>query len=290
MKKTISILIAVICTALCALLLFTTLAFGYLYFTITDPARFTNGISESIDADMLADEIYKSIDTACATYGIDAAPIKDFVASKDISYFASQYFIGYYNAFINGDESLPEFKLDTEGISDAVNKSCDNAKHAELYASSEVRQMLADELSSLLNGSIASLSYNTLYTKALSFRASYLKLAECGNNFTTSLIAFVCVALLTAAYIIVKKRHTLAYTVSLACLTISALFAIPISYISGLDLPNRLNVSLGLAHIYINAAYDLLITKAAFAYTVVSAVMLVILAVAIASKVLKNKK
>lgn len=290
MKKSVTVFIGMICTALCVLLLFSTLAFGYLHFTITDPIRFTDGISASIDADILSNEIYKSIDTACATYGLDSTPIKDFIASKDISALASQYFTGYYNAFINGDESLPEFKLDTEGIFDAVNKSCDNATHAELYTSTEVRQMLADELSGLLNGSIASLSYNTLYTKALNFRASYLKLTKYGKNFTASLIAFVCVALLTAAYIIIKKRHTLAYAVSLACLTVSALFAIPMSYISGLDLASRLNVSIGLAHIYINATYDFLITKAAFTYTLISAAILVIFAVAIASKVLSKKR
>ncbi|MBQ4136856.1 MAG: hypothetical protein IJD67_01990 [Clostridia bacterium] len=289
MKKTVSYLTAIICTALCALLLFSTLAFGYIHFTIGSPERFSTGVADSIDADMLASEIYKSIDTACATYGIDSEPIKDYVAAKDLKKLASQYFAGYFTAFANGDESFPELTIDTEGLIDAVNASADNAKHKELYTSNEARIKLEEEFTSLLNGSVASLSYKTLYNKALEYRAYYQKLAELGKYFAPSLIALILVILLTAAYIIIKKKRSLAYVSTLTCLVTSALFAIPISYISGLDLAKRLNVSLGLAHIYINAAYDFLITKAALVYTVISAVILVAFAIAIASKVLSKK-
>ena len=280
---------AILSSVLCVLLLIATLALGYIHFTIGSPDSFAKGVADSIDAKMLKGYIDSRIDLHSDTYGFDSQSVKDSISADHLRDAAAEYFTGYFTAFASGDASFPAFTYSTDAIYDAVNENADKAQRPQLFESEESRQKLAGVYVKEIQDSITSLSLQTLYDTALKLRAPYLKVASLGKFFAPSAIVFIIVLALTAALIVYKKMSVISYVASLLFFAVSALFTTVMTYLSQIDLSAKLNVSIGMSSVYIDAICNFLITKASYVYLAISIFALALFAVSVVFNVVKKK-
>ena len=274
---------------LCVLFLILTLALGYVYFTVYSPERFTSGVSSSIDDAELETLIHGQIDLYSDTYGFDSDIIKSNINIDELHKLTAKYFTDYYSAFVNGEPTFPEFTYSDDTLYTVVSENTDKALRPELYVSEESKQLLAERYSNGISSVISSLSINTLYNTALGIREEYLSFASLGKYFIPCASVLVLLILITAILTVRTKHRKTAYCITLASFAATSLFAVPMTYISHLDLPSKLNVSVGSSSIYINAIYSFLITKASYVYIFAAAAAFALFITAVIWNVINSK-
>lgn len=291
MKVSISKFFASLLSFFVAILFIATLATAYFYFTVYNPDRFTDAVSSYIDGDYIRHDAGKGIDIISKDYGFDPAFASEINNKIDYDALSSKYFKDFYNDFISESKELHYVEYGHEEFLKVITDNASSTLHPELFVLEENRIMLAEKYSTAVEVSINSFSMDTVQNAIAGYGHIYTDVTQIGKFFIPIASLFALLLVILLVLIIANKLVGSAYSLSLTLFTISLIFTIPFGYLSAQNLPTRFNVSFGGGFAYINAIWKTLITCAANAYGIISAVLLAaIILVSVISAFRKSEK
>ncbi|MBE6605777.1 MAG: hypothetical protein E7635_01890 [Ruminococcaceae bacterium] len=275
MKRKVYSLITALGAILLCILFCITLALFIPYFTVYSADNFIDGVCRNINEDKLEEEIKALLSTNIETYAHDANIVTAVLDKHELKQTASDYFKKYYNAFINGEDTLPKIKYRNNNFYYAIKENAHLSQRPEYFEIDENSLLLATKCNNLVENYINSLSIDSAYSLLTSYRSSYFKLTEIGAYFQPLAASSAFVFIILLVFIIIQKRRKALYILTLALFSISALFAVPFIYIGEADLPSKLNISAGASYSYIDAVYRFIFTDTSYVYIALSAILLI---------------
>ncbi len=291
MKVSISKFFASLLSFFVAILFIASLATAYFYFTVYNPERFTNTVSSFIDGDYIRHDAGKGIDIISKDYGFDPSFATEINNNIDYDALSSKYFKDFYNDFISESKEIHYVEYSHEEFLKIITDNASSTLHPELFVLEENRIMLAEKYSTAVEVSINSFSMDTVQNAIAGYGHIYTDVTQIGKLFIPIAALFALFFVITLILIITKKLVGSAYTLFLTLFTISIFFTIPFGYLSAQNLPARFNISLGGGFAYINAIWTTMISCAANAYGIISAVLLAaIILVSLIAAFKKSKK
>ena len=291
MKTSISKFFASLLSLITAILFIASLATAYLYFTVYDAESFTNTVSSFIDSDFIKNDAGKSIEIVSKNYGFDPEIATEVNNKIDYDALSSEYFKKFYNGFLSGSTEVPYIEYDDGEFLKIITDNISSTLRPEIYELEENRAMLAEKYSTAVETSLNSFSMDTVQNAIAGFGSMYSQITQIGKLFLPIAALFALFFVITLILIIAKKLVSSAYTLFLTLFTISIFFTIPFGYLSAQNLPARFNISLGGGFAYINAIWTTMISCAANAYGIISAVLLAaIILVSLIAAFKKRKK
>lgn len=280
--KIFSTIIAFVLSALLTVSLCVTLALGMIHFTLSDIDGTPESIASHIDENKLSAELSGILSTTVKTYGFDEAQIAHAINIAEAKRACSEYISKYFDAFITGAGETPVVNYEDDGaIYNALAESKTSSSRPELFDNDDNVKLLADQCVSKINSAINALSIDKVLEMLTPLNGKYIKAASLGRYFVPMVITTTLLLILTALIVILQKRRKTAYGVSLALFGASAVFAVPFTYFSGLDLASKLNINIGLIKVYADALFRHIFTRMSHIYTGVSALLLIVLVLSI---------
>ncbi len=276
MIKKLSFIFITAGAILLPIILCATLVFALPYFTVYSHDDFASGVSSYIDENKLAEIIKPLIATTAETYGHNADIISGAIDNTELKNKAGEYFTQYYNSFITGERATIHVKYRNNAFYYAIKENAPLSSRPEYFEVDENSLLLATRCNNLVESSINSLSLDSAYSVLLSYREAYLRLAGTGKYFTPLALASSLLFIILLVFIVKQKRYKTSYVLSLVLFAGSILFSIPLTYVCALDLPAKLNISVGAAYCYIDALYKYIFERTSYIYIAISAFLLVL--------------